>query len=76
MGGSVPELRKLAKEIGKNHKLALDLWRTGIAEARILAGMVDDSVKLTQEQMEGWVYVDISNSFFFVQCWAYRRISK
>ena len=52
---SVPDMRKLAKEIGRNHKLALDLWRTGIAEARILAAMVGDPDKLTEEQMEDWV---------------------
>jgi len=55
LGVSVPDMRKLAKEIGRDHKLALDLWRTGIAEARIVAGMVDDSAKLTEEQMEEWV---------------------
>ena len=55
LGVSVPDLRKLAKEIGKNHKLALDLWRTGIGEARILAAMIDDPDKLTEEQMEDWV---------------------
>ena len=55
LGVSVPDMRKLAKEIGKDHKLALDLWRTGIAEARIVAGMVGDPVKLTEEQMEDWV---------------------
>ena len=37
LGVSVPEMRKLAKETGKNHQLALELWKTGIAEARILA---------------------------------------
>jgi 3-methyladenine DNA glycosylase AlkD len=52
---SVPDMRKLAKEIGRDHKLALDLWKTGIAEARILAAMVGDSDKLTEEQMEDWV---------------------
>jgi 3-methyladenine DNA glycosylase AlkD len=52
---SVPDMRKLAKEIGRDHKLALDLWRTGIGEARILAAMVDDPDKLTEEQMEDWV---------------------
>jgi 3-methyladenine DNA glycosylase AlkD len=36
LGVSVPDMRKLAKEIGKDHKLALDLWRNGIAEARIV----------------------------------------
>jgi len=51
----VPALRKLAKEIGRDHKLALDLWRSGIGEARILATMIDEPDKLTEEQMEDWV---------------------
>jgi len=55
LGVSVPDMRKLAKEIGRDHKLALDLWRTGIAEARIVAAMVGDPAKLTEEQMEDWV---------------------
>jgi len=55
LGVSVPDMRKLAKEIGRDHKLALDLWRTGIAEARIVAVMIDDPAKLTDEQMEDWV---------------------
>jgi 3-methyladenine DNA glycosylase AlkD len=55
LGISVPEMRKLAKELGRDHELALDLWRTGIAEARIVAGMVGDPAKLTEEQMEEWV---------------------
>jgi 3-methyladenine DNA glycosylase AlkD len=55
LGVSVPDMRKLAKEIGRDHKLALDLWRTGITEARIVAGMVGDPAKLTEEQMEDWV---------------------
>jgi 3-methyladenine DNA glycosylase AlkD len=52
---SVPNMRKLAKEIGKDHELALDLWKTGIGEARILAAIVGDPDKLTEEQMEDWV---------------------
>jgi 3-methyladenine DNA glycosylase AlkD len=55
LGISVPDMRKLAKEIGKDHKLALELWKTGIAEARMVAAMVDDPDKLTEEQMEDWV---------------------
>ena len=55
LGVSVPDMRKLAKELGRDHKLALDLWRTGIAEARIVAGMVGDPAMLTEEQMEEWV---------------------
>jgi 3-methyladenine DNA glycosylase AlkD len=37
LGVSVPDLRKIAKAVGKNHHLALELWRTGIPEARIVA---------------------------------------
>ena len=36
LGISIPKLRKLAKETGKDHTLALELWRTNIPEARIL----------------------------------------
>jgi len=55
LGLSMPFLRKMAKEIGKDHELALKLWETGIAEARILAALVDDPKMLTERQMEEWV---------------------
>ena len=55
LGISIPELRLLAKETGKDHRLALALWKTGIDDARILAAMIDDPQKLTEEQMEDWV---------------------
>jgi 3-methyladenine DNA glycosylase AlkD len=55
LGVSIPEMRKLAKEIGKDHKLALELWKTGIPDARIVAGMVAEPDKLTEKQMEDWV---------------------
>jgi len=55
LGVSVPELRSLAKELGRDHELALELWGTGIAEARLVAGMIGDPGKLTEAQMEEWV---------------------
>ena len=55
LGVSIPELRKIAKEIGKNHDLALELWKTGISDALILASMIGEPKKLTEEQMEEWV---------------------
>jgi 3-methyladenine DNA glycosylase AlkD len=55
LGVSIPDLRALAREIGKDHELALKLWDTGIADARILAGMIDEPNKLTGRQMEDWV---------------------
>ena len=60
MGVSVPDMRKIAKEVGKDHQLALELWDTGIPEAMIVAGMVAEPDKLTEEQMEDWV-VDINS---------------
>jgi len=54
-GVSIPDLRRLAKQIGKNHALAGKLWSSGIHEARILAGMVDDPEQVTESQMERWV---------------------
>jgi 3-methyladenine DNA glycosylase AlkD len=48
-------MRKLAKETGKDHLLALALWKTEIPEARIVAAMIDDPRELTGEQMEEWV---------------------
>jgi 3-methyladenine DNA glycosylase AlkD len=55
LGVSIPKLRKLAKETGRDHTLALGLWSSGIHEARILAGMVDDPGAVTESQMEEWV---------------------
>jgi len=55
LGVSVPDMRKIAKEVGRDHDLALKLWQTGIAEARIVAALVDDPTMLTEEQMDAWV---------------------
>ncbi len=55
LGVSIPEIRKLAKELGRDHELALELWKTGIPEARIVAAMIGEPEKLTEEQMEDWV---------------------
>ena len=55
LGVAVPDMRKLAKELGKNHQLALDLWQTGSPEAMIVAGMIADPAQLTEAQMEAWV---------------------
>jgi 3-methyladenine DNA glycosylase AlkD len=54
-GVSIPALRKMAKEIGKNHRLAQRLWSSGIRDARILASMIDNPSDVGSEQMEGWV---------------------
>jgi 3-methyladenine DNA glycosylase AlkD len=53
-GVSVPKLRQIARKIGRSHNLAKQLWQTGIHDARLLAGMIDDPQKVTEDQMEAW----------------------
>ena len=55
LGVSVPDMRKIAKESGKDHRLAIELWKTGIPEAKIVAAIIDEPEKLSEAQMEGWV---------------------
>jgi len=55
LGISIYDLRPLAREIGVDHRLAQQLWATGIHEARILAGFIEDPAKITDAQMERWV---------------------
>lgn len=54
-GISIPNLRKMAKQIGRDHVLAEQLWSSGIHEARILACMIDDPNMVTEAQLERWV---------------------
>ena len=55
LGISIYDLRKVAKKIGVDHKLAQELWASGIHEARVLAGYIDDPDQVTEAQMERWV---------------------
>ena len=55
LGVSVPNLRNLAKKIGKDHKLSQKLWSSKIHEARILASMIDDPKLVTEKQMDRWI---------------------
>jgi len=48
LGVSIPDMRKIAKDVGKDHRLALELWKTGILDARIVAAMIDEPAKLTE----------------------------
>ncbi len=54
LGVRIPDLRRLARRIGRDHTLALALWDTGVHEARILASMVDEPTRVTERQMESW----------------------
>src|ERR1700674_1752627 len=53
-GISAPVLHQFAKEIGKDHRLAQQLWATGIHEARILATLIGQPEKVTAAEMDRW----------------------
>src|SRR5579885_1885972 len=55
LGISIPVLRKIAKAVGKDHQLALQLWDSGLHEARILASMVAEPQRMSEQQIEAWV---------------------
>jgi len=54
LGISIPTLRKMAKEIGRNQVLAVALWVSGIHGARILASMIAEPQLVSAELMEEW----------------------
>lgn len=61
-GLSMAHLNKLKREIGKNHPLALQLWSTGIMDARCLATFIADPVEMGRKELAHW----ISQSNYYV----------
>jgi 3-methyladenine DNA glycosylase AlkD len=55
IGLSVPQIRSIARGLGKDQDLAEELWRTGVHEARILASMVGDPRQISRSTMDRWV---------------------
>ena len=55
LGISVADLRALGRSHRRDHALALELWTSGILEARVLATIIDDPTQVTRGQMEKWV---------------------
>ncbi len=45
-------LRKLGKQVGRNHELAMELWGSDHYDAKVLGLLIDDPKKLTREQVE------------------------
>ena len=54
-GVSKPILDKIARAIGKNHELGLQLWQTENHDARLLGMLISESPRVTAKQMEAWV---------------------
>jgi 3-methyladenine DNA glycosylase AlkD len=54
LGVRIPHLRALAREIGKDHRLALALWEERLRETMILASMTALPPETTEDLMERW----------------------
>jgi 3-methyladenine DNA glycosylase AlkD len=55
LGISVAQLRILAREIGCNHPVAMQLWCSGVHEARLLAILIANPTSVDNELMESWI---------------------
>lgn len=53
-GVRMPVIQAYAKQLGRRHELADQLWNTGWHEARLLAAYVDDPALVTPSQMDRW----------------------
>lgn len=51
-GIGLTQLRKLAKQVGRDHKLALQLWNTDNHDAKIIGLLIDEPKELTRKQVE------------------------
>ena len=82
LGVMQKELKEIAKKIGKDDALAIELFDSGIYECRILTSKVYNYRNLTEKQMEEWVSTfenwEITDSFcmdFFARSeLAYKKI--
>ncbi|MEM7234970.1 MAG: DNA alkylation repair protein [Planctomycetota bacterium] len=61
-GIGLTQLRKMAKGIGRDHKLAGQLFKSNVYDAKILGLLVDEPKEMTREQVEDQVE-DLSGGY-------------
>ncbi len=54
-GVTLPVIRSLAKQIGKNQTLALELWQSEVHEAKLLATLMAEPTLFTQTNCAKWI---------------------
>jgi 3-methyladenine DNA glycosylase AlkD len=52
LGVRMAQIQELGKLLGRDHALALELWKTDVYEARMLCAYIDDIAKVTPAQMD------------------------
>ncbi len=50
----IPQLRRMAKKIDKDHEMAQRLWEHGYRETRIIASIVEIPEMVSESQMDKW----------------------
>lgn len=53
-GVKIEDLKKIQKRIGKDYRLALDLYNTGVYDAMYLAGLIADDARMTKQNLRSW----------------------
>ena len=53
-GVSVATIKQFAKTLGRDHDLAIALWKTGWTDARMLAALVGEPHRVTAAEMDAW----------------------
>ena len=53
-GVSLPQLKRIARQAGKDHRLAQELWASGAHEARLVACFTENPAEVTRRQMDRW----------------------
>ncbi|TAX10210.1 DNA alkylation repair protein [Rhizobium leguminosarum] len=66
LGISNPDIRAVARLAGKDHVRAMQLWRSDIREARLLALYTAEPKRLTTKEAQNWA--DDFNSWEIVDC--------
>ena len=51
-GIGLTQLRKIAKQVGRDHRLAQKLWQSDVYDAKVLGLLIDDPKQITREQAE------------------------
>ena len=51
-GIGLTQLRKLAKQIGRDHQLASQLWKSDVYDVKVISLLIDDPKQLTPAQVE------------------------
>jgi 3-methyladenine DNA glycosylase AlkD len=53
-GVTMATMRQIAKRVGRNHELALGLWKTGVYEARMITAFIAEPERVTPALMDRW----------------------